>query len=98
MIITKIKKLEDCFDGSLIYSYQFSKAVDENIMKSLAKKERLDYYPYFAKPFYKIFTRDGLQIKGILGEDNLEVTFPLTGQVEKKKRFEENLEALLLEY
>ncbi len=98
MIITKIKKIEDCFDGSRIYSYEFSKRVDESLMKALAADEKLQYFPKFARPFYKIFTRDGLQIKGILGENNMEVTFPVTDQPEKKKRFEENLKILFCNY
>ncbi len=89
MIIVKIIKLEDCFDGSYIYKYEFSKAVDEKVMNAIAEGERLQYFPMFSKPFYKIYTREGLQIKGILGEYDLEVTFPITDQLEKKKLFEE---------
>lgn len=94
MIISKIKKLEDCLDGSFIYSYEFSKAIDESIMRAMSEEERLQFFPQFPKPFFKIFTRDGLQIKGILGEHDIEVTFPATNQVEKKKKFEDILRAI----
>ncbi len=95
MKIEKITKLEDCFDGSFVYSYEFTGTVDESMMKAMAEGEKLQYFPNFSKPFYKIFTRDGLQIKGIVGEYNIEVTFPVTDQPEKKKRFEANLKLLL---
>ncbi len=95
MTIVKINKLEDCFDGSYIYKYEFSKIVDERVMNAIAEGGRLQYFPMFSKPFYKIYTREGLQIKGILGEYDLEVTFPITDQFEKKKNFEEFLRLLL---
>lgn len=95
MTIVKIIKLEDCFDGSFVYRYEFSGAVDESVMKAMAEGEKLQYFPSFSKPFYKIFASDGLQIKGIVGEDNIEVTFPVTDQFEKKSKFEANLKLLL---
>lgn len=95
MKLLEIKKMEDCFDGSLVYCYEFSKVVTELLMRAMVNNGKLDYFPEFAKPFFKIFTSEGLQIKGILGENNIEVTYPQTGHLEKKTIFEENLRLLL---
>ena len=97
MKLIEIKKLEDCFDGSVIFQYSFDKEVEEELMKKLGQVGKLYYYPDFMRPFFKITTSDGLQIKGIIGEKNFEITYPQTKKWEKKKKFESNLERFLRE-
>lgn len=95
MQIAEIKKVEDCFDGSVIFKYFFSDELDEDVMRKIGEGGKLQYYPDFPRPFFKIETSAGLQIKGILGDKDIEVVFPQTGKGEKKKEFETNLERLL---
>jgi hypothetical protein len=91
MKLLNIKKLEDCIDGSIIFMYSFNEKIDETFMKKLGEKENLQYYPEFPRPFFKIITADGIQLKGIIGEDNFEVLFPKTNKQERKKKFETDL-------
>jgi len=90
-----IKKLEDCLDGTMIFSYTIKNEIDESLMKELAFKGKLQFYPEFPKPFFKVTTKEGIQIKGIIGEDNFEVIYPQNNKKEKKKNFDINLKNLL---
>lgn len=90
-----IKKMEDCFDGSMIFRYFFNIEIDERFMRKLGEKSKLHYYPEFPRPFFKIITAADIQVKGILGDDNIEVIFPRTGKWQKKKKFETNLEKII---
>jgi len=91
MNLINISKLEDCLDGSMIFRYSFNEKIAEPLMRRLAEKGTLQYYPEFPRPFFKILTRDGIQVKGILGDDNFEAVFPRTNKEERKKNFETNL-------
>ena len=97
MKLVNIKKLEDCIDGSMIFMYSFNEKIHETLMKKLGKKGKLQYFPGFARPFFKIITADGVQVKGIIGDDNIEVVFPRTDKEERKKNFETNLEKIIEE-
>lgn len=92
MKVIDIKKLEDCFDGSITFKYSFADAIDETMMKKLAEKGKLHYYPEFPRPFFKIITFDGVQLKGIIGDHDFEALFPFTNKQEKKENFEVLLE------
>jgi hypothetical protein len=95
MKLFNIKKLEDCIDGSMIFMYSIYEKVNETFMKKLGEKGKLQYYPEFPRPFFKIITADGVQVKGIIGDDNIEAVFPRTHKLEKKKDFEVRLEKIL---
>ena len=90
-----IKKLEDCLDGSINFSYSFNIKVGEILMRKLAEGGKLQYFPDFPKPFFKIVTAEGIHIKGIIGDDNFEVLYPRTGRDEKKRDFDARLEKML---
>ncbi|MCK5055549.1 MAG: hypothetical protein KAT34_02770 [Candidatus Aminicenantes bacterium] len=95
MQITEIKKIEDCFDGSVIFKYLFSEEMDEDLMNKIGEGNKLQYFPDFLRPFFKITTPADLQIKGILGDRDFEVIFPQTDKWKKKKEFETNLQKIL---
>lgn len=81
-------KIEDCFDGGSRYKYRFDEGIVEPFMRRLASGARLDYFPEFPKPFFKIFREDGLQIKGIIGDMDFEVYFTRNQTDEKTIEFE----------
>lgn len=95
MEIIKVKKVEDCFDGSVIFEYFFDQKVDDRLMKNLAQSGTLNFFPEFKRPFFKILTANGLQIKGIIGDQNFEVVYPMNKKREKKKNFEDGLKKYL---
>lgn len=95
MRLVEIEKLEDCMDGSLAYRYCFDGEVNEELMRKMAAGCKLHYFPEFSRPFFKIFTPATVQIKGILGDRDFEVVYPLTGKVVEKRAFEAHLAKLL---
>lgn len=95
MKLINIKKLDDCFDGSIIFKYSFDDTINETVMKKLAGKGKLHYYPEFPRPFFKITTVDGVQLKGIIGDYDFEVMFPFTNKEEKKGNFDSLLEKMM---
>jgi len=95
MKLVEARKIEDCFDGGYRLEYRFDGPVAEAFMRRLAEGGRLDFFPDFPKPFFKIFRDDGLQIKGIVTGLDFEVYFPRDRSEERIAAFALELEALL---
>jgi hypothetical protein len=94
MKLTNIKKVEDCLDGSMVFKYSLNKKINETLMRKLAEGGKLQYYPEFPRPFFKLITADGVQVKGIIGDSNFEVLFPRRNKEERKKVFDAGLEKM----
>ncbi|MGQ9608466.1 MAG: hypothetical protein ACUVWN_04135 [bacterium] len=88
MRIANIKKLEDCFDGSTIYSYEFFDVWTYEQIQKLRNFGELSYYKDFPKPFFRVKTSGGMQIKGVEGENSCTVFLPKKGKEEMKSEFE----------
>jgi len=95
MKLIEVRKVEDCFDGGLRLEYRFDGEIAEPLMRGLATGARLDYFPDFPKPFFKIIRRDGVQIKGILGTADIEVFLPRLQKEEMNRIFDAELLQLL---
>ena len=68
MKVVKIKDIEDCFDGTFIKEVFFDTKVSSGFIHYLGQKGQLQYFPNFAKPFYKFIEYSGrYTIKGIQG-------------------------------
>ena len=92
----KSRKVEDCFDGSRVYEYHLAQGtVDETFIKSLAAIGELEYFPNFPRPFFRICSPDGLQLKGVQDEQTFQVILPGREQQERKRRFENELRKIL---
>src|SRR6202007_3095366 len=65
MKITGIERLEDCFDGSSVYSYQFDQPWTRETILQLSALGELDYFADFPRPFFRIRAAGGLQVKGV---------------------------------
>jgi hypothetical protein len=76
MNILYVKKLEECLDRTMIFEYGFSAPVSEADIRRLGRGGDLSYFPEFARPFFKLVTSDGVQIKGIVGDVSVQVVFP----------------------
>jgi len=97
MELIDIKKVEDCFDGSVIFQYAFDKEIDKTLMEKMGKRGNIQYYPEFLRPFFKIVTADGLQVRGTIGNNKFEVIYPKTDKQGKKSNFETRLKKYLVE-
>jgi hypothetical protein len=90
------RKIEDCFDGSRVYEYRLVQStIDEAFIKSLAALGQLEYFPQFPRPFFRVRSQDGLQLKGVQDEQTFQVILPSKEQQSRKERFENELKILI---
>ena len=89
MRLFEIKNVEDCFDGSSVFQYWFEDRWTEDEILSLSILGKVEYFPEFPRPFFRVTGETGLQLKGVEGENNCRVILPATGkEVLRKKVFE----------
>lgn len=86
--IAKIVKLEDCFDGSSIFQYWFERVLESDSIHLLGSLGQLEYFPHFPRPFFRITTPQGLQVKGVEGQDHIRAIFPRENKEQIKSDFE----------
>ncbi len=88
MRIVAIKKVEDCFDGSTIYAYSFSRAWSRESILALDQLGQLDFYPDFPRPFFRVRVTGGCQVKGVEAEQTCVAIYPETNKEAIKRTFE----------
>jgi hypothetical protein len=69
MKVVKIKHVEDCFDGSFIKEVLFDEIVTSDFIHHLRKTGELQYFPTFARPFYKLDAWGEYILKGVEGNN-----------------------------
>jgi hypothetical protein len=94
MTILRRTKLEDCFDGSAVYSYEFAASWNDPRIQALARLGKLDYYADFPRPLFRLASTDGLFIKGLVGTTHCRVIFPRTNREETMRHFESEMSML----
>jgi hypothetical protein len=87
--IVQSRKVEDCFDGSSVYAYSFDEAWNRGTIASIQVFGKLEYYPDFPRPFFRVRGCNGLEVKGVEGERNCRVVFPRRERETIKRQFEE---------
>ena len=88
MRITSTDKVEDCFDGSVVFRYYFAEAWTEETIRGLEEMGETEYFPDFPRPFFRLRTPSGMEVKGVEGEDNCLVILPRAGREFAKAMFE----------
>ena len=87
MRITGYDKVEDCFNGSSIYRYWFDNEWTTQGIRRLGRIGNLDHYRDFPRPFFRLRC-GGMEVKGVEGEANCLVIFPVEDRDELRARFE----------
>ena len=88
MKIINATKIEDCFDGSVIYEYKVDTSWSEENIFKLETFGKLEYFPDFPRPFFRVIDKSGLNIKGVGGADTCRVIFPKKLKEFYKSKFE----------
>jgi hypothetical protein len=91
MRITSVEKLDDCFDGSRVYSYHFDQPWTRLAILQLASLGKLDYFADFPRPFFRLRRAGGLLLKGVEGLPHCRVVVPPNQQEQFKQDLEERL-------
>ena len=89
MQIENANLVEDCFDGSRVYVYTFDTPWTRDNIRRLEALGSLEYFPSFARPFFRLIAENGMQAKGVEGETNCRVIFPKKDMEKIRKDFEE---------
>lgn len=89
MRIIDIKDLEDCFDGSLIKDFLFDEPVNKSFIDYFGKLGKLEYFPDFARPFYRIDRANAFVIKGVEGNKTARITIASKNIFETLSEIEE---------
>lgn len=97
MKVIKIKELEDCFDGSFIKEVLLDDIVSKDFIFCMGKEGELQYYPSFARPFYKIEVPGKYIIKGVEGNNTIRVILNRRDIAYAEKQFIELINCSLLE-
>lgn len=88
------KKVEDCFDGSRIFEYQFELPIDPVFIKKLGTLGRLEHFKDFPRPFFRVITKTGNQFKGVEGEKVFKAIFTRSNLEQGKEELEIYLQGL----
>lgn len=70
-----ITRLEDCFDGSSIFEYSVNGKVCEELIFFLGNFGKLDYFPEFPRPYFRVRIDNGSEIRGVYGETSFRITY-----------------------
>jgi hypothetical protein len=73
MKIVGVRHIEDCFDGSYIHEILFDADITAAFIRSLGTEGQLQYYPNFARPFFKAMFQDRFTLKGVEGNRTVRV-------------------------
>lgn len=71
MNVIDIQHIEDCFNGSFIKEFRLSEAISEAFIRYMGGSGKLQYFPTFARPFFKLELAGGQSLKGVQGNDTM---------------------------
>lgn len=91
MNIVNRVKLEDCFDGSAVFTYEVSEPWTERSVRRLASLGPLQYFDDFPRPLFRLRTAAGLFVNGVAGARDCRVVLPRT----HREQVQQELEAVL---
>ena len=75
MRVVERRQLEGCLESTPVVEYHLSAPIDEALIYRLADDGRLQYFPRFPRPYFRIDTPSRYVIQGVLAETHLRVTF-----------------------
>jgi len=73
--VIRIRDQKDCFDGSIMKEVVFDEPVSRSFIDFMGGKGELDYFPSFARPFFKAEIKGYYYVKGI--ENNTSISLIL---------------------
>lgn len=92
MKITHYEKIEDCFDGSAVFSYEVSEPWTADNVLCLAPLGELELFRDFPRPLFRLRTPGGLFVSGVVGGVRCRVTLPRTGREKARQQLLEVFE------
>ena len=73
MKILETKLVEECLDGVVIKEALLDEPIDEGFIRSLEDLGKLEYFPHFPKPFFRVRKSGNFIIKGVQGNNTCQI-------------------------
>ena len=89
MRILKVAKVEDCFDGSAVYRYEFESAWTRKAILRLREFGEVQYFPDFPKPYFRVHQPEGVILQGLEGDSCCRVALPRHQRDELRRNWED---------
>lgn len=71
MNLIHVREIEDCFDASLMREVLFDAPITPGFIRFWQSRGELDYFPAFARPFFRVHVPGRYYLKGIQGNKTL---------------------------
>ncbi len=96
MKIVRIRPLEDCLDDSTTREVLFDQPVGRGFILYLGEAGELQYFPNFARPFYRLDVPDLFVFKGVEGNLTARIILSQSCQDQALSRFVSLVESYAL--
>ncbi len=73
--VTSSQVLENCLDSSVVRKIDLSEPVGEVVMRRLARHGKLQFFPDFPRPYFRLDRSRTYVVQGVFGDTSLRVTF-----------------------
>lgn len=88
------EKVDNCFANARTYRYHLPVRVDEEFVEKMGSLGSLFIKRNLRRPFFRIKTEKGVEVKGIFGDASVKVSFPEDIWEEGKRIWERQIAEL----
>ena len=85
MTVIEIKPVENCLDSVPTRDFFLSDDIDKETILRLGKLGKLEYFPHFARPFFRVTKKGAYIIRGVQGNRSFQVIFTDPSQSEGRE-------------
>jgi hypothetical protein len=90
--VSSIRELDDCLDSTIVKEFVVAPKVDEDVMRAMVDGGRLQFFPRFPRPYFRIEKERAYVIQGIVGNDRFRVTFSPSAAADTEARLRRLIE------
>jgi hypothetical protein len=88
MRIVNVEVVEECLEGTLAVRYTFDVAWTCEAIARLESIGTVEYFPEFPRPFFRVHTDLGADVRGVEASRTCRVVLPRSGSSEARRAFE----------
>jgi hypothetical protein len=88
-----VRSLDDCLDSVIVKEFVVDPPIDETLMRDMSIGAKLQYFPHFPKPYFRIDRPRGYVIQGIIGNRRFRVTFSPSAEANVEEQLRQVIES-----
>ncbi|MBN1659063.1 MAG: hypothetical protein JXA93_11700 [Anaerolineae bacterium] len=89
--------LENCLDSSVVKEIWLSEPVGEMVMRRMARQGKLQFFPDFPRPYFRIDRSRTYVVQGVFDNTSVRVTFSPLADVNAEEQLKAFIETPLLD-